>query len=466
MVMPNRKIWLFRADSFYVTLTWVSTFGEIMKILIIGKGAREYSIGLRLKADSTPHELFFCPGNGASTKLGTNLNIVDFIELADFAYQNKIDLSIVGGEEPLSRGIVDIFKARGLDIFGCGLKASRLESSKTYAKEILARAGVRTPEHISTTSICEADEFISELIAKGKNVVVKADGLARGKGVVLAEDEAIAKAVARDMLSGASFDGAGRRIVIEERLEGFELSFFAICDGASFVSLPPVQDYKRLKDGDSGPNTAGMGAIAPAPRASQELINKIEQDIIAPTLITLVEQGEPFKGVLFAGILVSNGEPYVLEFNVRFGDPECEVLMPLIKGELAQILLSAAKGELKEIQIQTKTHAVAVVMASKDYPYSHAMATPIKVKGEVAGGHLAYAGVQSQNGVLLATGGRVCVCVGVGDSLAQASDRAYDMCGCVSFEGAQYRSDIGAYALEHINLNNSNKLQNFTRKDR
>ena len=414
-----------------------------MNILIIGSGGREYAIGLRLTQDSQKHNLFFAPGNGATSNLGQNVDIKDFNELAKFALNSKIELTIVGPENALSDGVVDIFKANNLNIFGPTKLAARLESSKAYMKEFLAKNGIRTAKFINTNSYEEAAKFIDSL---GDIVVVKADGLCAGKGVIIAKSKDEAKKATKDMLSGKSFGEAGSRVVIEEFLEGFELSFFAICDGSNFVSLPVAQDHKRLLDGDKGPNTGGMGAYAPSPLADENLIKRVQKEIIEPTLKGMQDENAPFCGVLFVGLMVVNGVPYVLEFNVRFGDPECEVLMPLIKGELGEILRGAALGRLNKFDLDDG-YAVGVVLASKDYPYKSSPLAKIAVDNIPQNSHIAYAGVSLKDGELYASGGRVLVAIGKGRSVKEARDRAYDLAKNIKFDGMQYRKDIGYQAL-------------------
>lgn len=414
-----------------------------MNILVIGSGGREYAIGLRLTQDSTKHNLFFAPGNGATANLGQNVDIKDFNELAKFAIENKIELTIVGPENALSDGVVDIFKANNLNIFGPSRAAARLESSKAYMKEFLDKNNIRTARFINTNNYDEAVEFIDTL---GDIVVVKADGLCAGKGVIIAKSKDEAKSAARDMLSGQSFGEAGERIVVEEFLDGFELSFFAICDGSSFVSLPVAQDHKRLLSNDEGPNTGGMGAYAPSPLANEELIKRVEKEVVEPTLKGMQNENAPFCGVLFVGLMIVNETPYVLEFNVRFGDPECEVLMPLISGELGEILHGAALGKLSKFELKNE-YAVGVVLASKDYPYKSSPASKISVENIPQNSHIAYAGVSLEGGNLYATGGRVLVAVGKGTSVKEARDRAYELAKNIQFDGMQYRDDIGYQAL-------------------
>ena len=415
-----------------------------MKILIIGSGGREYSIALKLLSEKNPPKLYFAPGNGATSKLGENLDVKDYEKLADFAESNGINLTIVGPEAPLSEGVTDIFKARNLAIFGPSKAAARLEGSKAYMKDFLARNGIKTARYLNTQSKDEAFKFIDALAAP---IVVKADGLCAGKGVIIAQSKDEAREAVAGMLSGESFGDAGKRVVVEEFLDGFELSFFAICDGENFVSLPVAQDHKRLLSGDKGPNTGGMGAYAPSPLATPELIKRIEKEIVAPTLIGMKNEGAPFCGVLFVGLMVVGGEPYVLEFNVRFGDPECEVLMPLIDGDLSKILLNAALGKLEPIKLKNDC-AVGVVIASENYPYKSSPKAKISVAKTPENSHVAFAGVSERDGEIYADGGRVLVCVGVAQTIKQARQRAYELCENVKFSGMQYRDDIAWQALK------------------
>lgn len=433
-----------------------------MKVLIIGSGAREYSIAKRLKEDSISIELYFCPGNGATNKLGKNIDIKDFNDLADFALKNNVDLTIVGPELPLSQGVVDIFKEKNLAIFGPTKNAARLESSKSYMKDFLKQNNILTAKYLNTNNIDEAYKFIDTFENK-TNIVIKTDGLCAGKGVVIATSKEEAKKVAKDLLSGESFGNAGNSIVIEEFLDGFELSFFAICDGEIFVSLPVAQDHKRLKDGDIGLNTGEMGAYAPSSLACDELISKIKKDIVTPTLQGIKKVGDPFCGVLFVGIMVVDSKPYVLEFNFRFGDPECEVLMPLIKNDLSQILLSAANGKLTEIEIKDEC-AVGVAMASKNYPYSSSNLEEIIVKENNLNAHISYGGVsfgedlRLKKGALYSNSGRVLVCVGLGKDIKEAKDNAYKLCENVTFKGVMYRKDIAYQALRDNDKLNKSRI--------
>ena len=414
-----------------------------MNILIIGGGGREYAIGLRLREDKNVLNLYFAPGNGATKALGKNLDLKDFNELALFAKNNDIALTIVGAEEPLTKGIVDIFKAQGLAIFGPSAAAAKLEGSKAYMKDFLARNHIKTAKFLSSDDLSEISKFIDTLDGR---IVVKADGLCAGKGVIIANSKDEAKKAAADMLSGESFGEAGKHVVVEEFLKGFELSFFAICDGENFVSLPVAQDHKKLLDGDLGPNTGGMGAYAPSPLADAVLIKRVQSEIVAPTLKGMQQQGAPFCGVLFVGLMIVGGEPYVLEYNVRFGDPECEVLMPLIDGNLSEILYNSAVGKLSSISLKER-FAVGVVMASERYPCGSSQPALIEVGEIPADAHICYAGVSERDGQIYASGGRVLVSVGVAQSLKQARDAAYALCENIKCSGAQYRRDIAHQAL-------------------
>jgi len=422
-----------------------------MKILILGSGGREYSIGLAIKNEQQDHELFYQPGNGATAELGTNLNIKDYNELADFALDNGIELTIVGPEAPLVDGVVDIFKAKGLTIFGPSKEAAQLEGSKVYMKNFLAKYNIPTARYIETDSIEEAYKFINSLDTTP--IVVKADGLCAGKGVIIAQSADEAKKTVGEMLSGAAFGDAGKRVIVEEFLDGYELSMFAVCDGKDYILLPAAQDHKRLEDGDKGPNTGGMGAYAPTPLVDEELYQKVRDRIIRPTLDGMQQEGAPFEGVLFIGIMVVNGEPITLEFNVRFGDPECEILMPLMTSSVADMFYKAATNRLGEIEVNfSNQYAVGVVMASENYPYGSS--TPAEIilddvkHDEIAQyTHISFAGVSREDDKLYATGGRVLVCIGLGDSIKEARDRAYMRCGQVHFAGKKLRTDIAYQAL-------------------
>ncbi len=421
-----------------------------MKILILGSGGREYSIARAISNEEENHELFFQPGNGATHKLGTNLDIKDYNDLATFAKENSIDLTIVGPEAPLVDGVVDIFKANNLTIFGPSKEAAKLEGSKVYMKNFLAKYNIPTARYIESDSIEDLFKFTNTLEAP---IVVKADGLCGGKGVIIAQSHDEAKKAISEMLSGKSFGDAGKKVIVEEFLDGYELSMFGVCDGDDYILLQAAQDHKRLLDNDEGPNTGGMGAYAPTPLVDDELYQKVKDRIIRPTLDGMKKENAPFEGVLFIGIMVVNGEPITLEFNVRFGDPECEILMPLMTSSVSDMFYKASTNQLKDIKVEfADKYAVGVVMASENYPYSSS--TPAEIIEDETHHediekytHISYAGVSLEDDKLFATGGRVLVCVGLGDTIKEARDRAYMRCGQVHFAGKKIRTDIAYQAL-------------------
>ena len=422
-----------------------------MNILIIGSGGREYSIGLALSKEEDNHNIFYNPGNGATKKFATNINIKDYNELADWAKANSIDLTIVGPEAPLVDGIVDIFKSNGLTIFGPSKEAAKLEGSKVYMKNFLKKYQIPTAKYIETSNEEEAINFIKK--HNTYPVVIKADGLCAGKGVIIAQDEEEAIKTVKEMLSGEAFGEAGKKVIVEEYLDGFELSMFAICDGYNYKLLPAAQDHKRVGDGDTGPNTGGMGAYAPTPLVNDDIYEQVKKNIIEPTLKGMQEEGAPFEGVLFIGLMVVDNKPYVLEFNVRFGDPECEILMPLIDGKVSELFYKGATKDLDSLDIKIKNkYCVGVVMASKNYPYSSSEPAEIIIDEIVdeelkQNTHISFAGVSEIDGKLMATGGRVLVCIGMGESIKEARDRAYGLVGQVHFAGKKCRVDIAYQAL-------------------
>ena len=423
-----------------------------MNILILGSGGREYSIGLAISKEETEHNLYFMPGNGATTQLGTNININDYKELSQWAKDNTIDLTIVGPEQPLVDGIVDIFKENGLTIFGPSAAAAQLEGSKVYMKNILKKYNIPTAAFIETENKDEAFNFIDSMTKIP--IVVKADGLCAGKGVIIAMSKDEAKEAVAGMLSGESFGDAGNAVIVEEYLDGYELSIFAICDGENYVVLPAAQDHKRIGDGDTGPNTGGMGAYAPTPLVNDDIYAKVEENVIKPTLEGMKKEGAPFEGVLFIGVMVVDGEPIILEYNVRFGDPECEILMPLLENPVSELFYKGATKQLDTFDLKMKDEfGVAVVMASGNYPYGSSEPAEIIID-EIhddelkAHSHISYAGVTEEDGKLLATGGRVLLCVGFGKSIELARNRAYALCGQVHFAGKKIRTDIAYQALK------------------
>ena len=424
-----------------------------MKVLIVGSGGREYAIARAISKEDKVKKIYFAPGNGATEDISSkveNINIKDFEKLASFAKENSVDLTIVGPEAPLVDGIVDVFRSYGLTIFGPTADAARLEGSKVYMKNFLKKYNIPTAKYVESDNKDELYSFIDTLSTP---IVVKADGLCGGKGVIIAKTYEEAKEAVDGMLSGESFGDAGKKVIVEEFLDGFELSMFAICDGEDFKLLPAAQDHKRLKDGDEGPNTGGMGAYAPTPLVNEDIYEQVRENIIKPTLKGMREEGCPFEGVLFIGLMVVNGEAKVLEYNVRFGDPECEILMPLIKSSVYDLFYKGATKDLDSLDIEIDDrYAVCVVGASRHYPYKSSVPAEIVVdevvhEDLVGNAHIVYAGVSKEDGKLFATGGRVLLAVGLGDSIKEARDRAYLMMGQIHFDGKQYRKDIAYQAL-------------------
>lgn len=413
--------------------------------MILGSGAREYSIALALRRVDKNLEFYFAPGNGATESLGTNLNLKDPVVLATYAKEKGFDLCIVGSESFLAEGVVDIFKQQGLAIFGPSKAAAMLETSKSFMKSFLKKYRIKTAKFLNTNDIEKAKNFIYSLTPP---IVVKADGLCAGKGVIIAKTHEEAIEETAKMLSGESFGDAGKLVVIEEFLDGYELSIFAVCDGNDFVLLPAAQDHKKLLDNDQGPNTGGMGAYAPSSLANESLLRKVQKDIILPTLAGMKKEGAEFCGVLFIGTMIVGNKPYVLEFNVRFGDPECEVLMPLIEDPL-ELILAATQRRLRHAKIKIKKEfAVGVVCASENYPYKSSPKSEITVNNIPENSHISYAGVSLEDGKLMADGGRVLVCVGTGKSIEEAQKNAYKLCDNVNFKGKQYRKDIAHQVLK------------------
>lgn len=422
-----------------------------MKILIVGSGGREYSIALALKNDSRVGQIYFANGNGASANLGENIHAKGNKEIVDFCVNKGVNLVIVGPEQPLIEGLSDELREVKVPVFAPSKVAAKLEGSKIFMKNLLKKYSIPTARFITSGDKDELFGFIdSNHFSK---IVIKADGLCAGKGVLIVDSKPEAKQIVESMLSGERFGEAGRRIVIEEFLEGFELSVFAVCDGKDFVILPTAQDHKRLLDDDLGPNTGGMGAYSPTPQCDLALLEKIKARIIAPTLEAMKCEGAEFCGVLFCGIMVSGGEPFVLEFNVRFGDPECEVILPLLKTPLLDILEAAVEQRLGDLKVEILDKAcVGVVMASENYPYSASPAQVITMQKGLnctsnLKNHISFAGVSDENGVLNASGGRVLVSVGIGDNLKEAQENAYNLAGQISFKGAKMRKDIANKAF-------------------
>lgn len=420
-----------------------------MRVLVIGSGAREHALCWALRRSPRLSALYCAPGNGGTAAIAENapLDPMDFAACADWAERHAIDLTVVGPDDPLGGGIADVFAARGLRVFGPSKAAAQIESSKSWAKALMERAGVPTAQARSFTDRSAAEAYLRE---RGDRypVVVKADGLAAGKGVVIAQDAAEARSALDDLLVGHKLGAAGNAVLIEDYLEGRELSLFALADGERAMSLVPACDYKRAYDGDAGPNTGGMGAYSPPAFATPELLAEAEARILAPTVRTLAEAGAPFRGLLYAGLMVTRDGPYVVEFNARFGDPETQVVLLRLKSDLLTLLLDTADGRLGEAAplAWSDEAACGVVVASAGYPGTFEKGKPITGLDALDDDILVFhAGTRLQpDGTLVTNGGRVLTLVARGATVAAARERVYANVGRVKFDGARWRTDIGA----------------------
>lgn len=422
-----------------------------MKVLVVGGGGREHALAWKIAQSPLVKMLYCAPGNPGTATLAENLPIaVDQLDkLLAFAFENKIDLTVVGPEQPLSLGIVDLFEAHGLKVFGPSQQAAIIEGSKAFSKDLMRKYNVPTAAYGVFTDQGEAEAFINRT---GAPIVVKADGLAAGKGVIIAQtcDEAIA--AVRDMLSGNAFGSAGSRVVIEEFLTGEEASFLVITDGKQIITLASAQDHKAVFDGDLGPNTGGMGAYSPAPVVSQDIHEKALQQVIRPTVVGMAAEGRPYRGVLYAGLMIKDGQIKTLEFNARFGDPECQPLLMRMKSDIVPVLMAVAQGNLSGLDIEWhKKAAVCVVMAAEGYPGEYRKADVIEGLADAAridDVYVFHAGTALKEGHCVTNGGRVLGVTALGDSVQQAISTAYKAVNCISWKGVQFRSDIGRKALE------------------
>lgn len=418
--------------------------------MVLGSGGREHTMVWSLAKDENVDRIFCCPGNGGTGKLAKNvdLDLRDFVKLSEFVLENNIDFTIVGPEVPLADGIVDYFGQKELQIFGPSKYAAKLESSKIFARYFMKKNEIPQPAFI----VC--DDRQSAIKAKDEislPLVVKADGLAAGKGVIICNSENEYSDALDSMFSQRSFGSAGDRITIEECLIGEELSVFAICDGDHYKILNTAQDHKRIFDEDKGPNTGGMGAYSPTPLSTSELIDKVEKRIIQPTLQGMNEIGTPFKGFLYAGIMIVNGDPYVIEFNVRMGDPETQVVLPLLESSFSELIYAAITGDIEstEIIVSDKT-AVTVVLAANGYPGNYPKGMKINNIDSLTDGLIFHAGTtgNSKTG-FITTGGRVLNIVGFGDNLNEAIKNTYDLVADIHFDEMYFRKDIGKRGLKY-----------------
>ena len=423
-----------------------------MNILIIGGGGREHALAWKAAKSDLADKVYVAPGN-AGTALEDNLHNVDLSVddidgLRAFALQNDIGLTIVGPEAPLVNGVVDDFQAAGLKIFGPSRGAAQLEGSKAFTKDFLARHKIPTAAYGNFTDEAEAIAYIKQ---QGAPIVVKADGLAAGKGVILAQNEDEAFAAVRDMLSGNRFGDAGARVVIEEFLQGEEASFICMVDGKNILPMATSQDHKARDDGDQGPNTGGMGAYSPAPVITDEIHQRVIDEVIRPTVDGMAREGYPFSGFLYAGLMIdSSGHAKVLEYNVRFGDPETQPIMMRLKSDLVELCLAATQQTLDQQTIQWDPRfALGVVLAAGGYPDSYHKGDEISglIGSENENSKVFHAGTAIQDGKVVTMGGRVLCACGMGHTLAEAQQTAYSLVSKISWDNMYYRKDIGFKAL-------------------
>ncbi len=422
-----------------------------MKILVVGSGGREHALAWKLAQSERIQIVYVAPGNGGTARdvRLVNVELTDPAALADFVEKEHVGLTVVGPEVPLAAGIVDLFRARGLKIFGPTKAAAQLESSKDFAKAFMHRHGIPTARYETFADAAPAHAYID---ANGAPIVIKADGLAAGKGVVVAMSLEEAHQAVDDMLSDNRFGDAGARIVIEEFLAGEEASFIVMCDGKNVLPLATSQDHKRLRDHDEGPNTGGMGAYSPAPIVTPAMHARVMREIINPTIQGMAKDGIVFTGFLYAGLMIDDkGNPRTLEFNCRMGDPETQPIMARLKSDLLTVMEHAVNGTLDAVELEwDRRTAVGVVMAAAGYPDSPR-------KGDVIDGIPAetpecvtfHAGTRIAGGKLVTSGGRVLCVVGLGDSVKMAQKQAYETVDKIHFNGAQFRRDIGWRGLKH-----------------
>jgi len=426
----------------------------VMKVLVVGGGGREHALAWKLSQSQRVKQVFVAPGNGGTAldKHLINVPITDIAALRQWVMDNRIELTVVGPEAPLAAGIVDDFRAHGLRIFGPTQAAAQLESSKSFSKAFMQRHQIPTAAFETFTDAALAHAYVD---LKGAPIVVKADGLAAGKGVVVAMTAQEAHEAIDFMLLdnslGVAHNAGGARVVIEEFLQGEEASFIVLCDGNNVVAMATSQDHKRLQDGDQGPNTGGMGAYSPAPVVTAEVHARALREVILPTIRGMEKDGIPYTGFLYAGLMIDpQGQLKTLEFNCRMGDPETQPIMMRLKTDLLEVLLAATSGDLDKVELEwDRRVAMGVVLAAAGYPASPRKGDVITgLPADVAQAVVFHAGTQLQDGQCLSSGGRVLCVTVLADSVRQAQNKAYEVTQSVHFDGMQYRRDIGFRALK------------------
>ncbi|MFD2572520.1 phosphoribosylamine--glycine ligase [Spirosoma soli] len=420
-----------------------------MNILILGSGGREHAFAWKLSQSPLCDKLFVAPGNAGTAQVATNLPIGynDFDAVSAAIREQKIDLLIVGPEEPLVKGIVDFLRNQPdlshLRIVGPDAQGAQLEGSKDFSKQFMLRYGVPTASS-QTFTAATLSKGLAYLETHSLPVVLKADGLAAGKGVIIAETLSDAQAVLRDMLDGQKFGEAGSKVVVEQFLRGIELSVFVLTDGKNYKILPEAKDYKRIGEADTGPNTGGMGAVSPVVFANESFLKKVEEKVVKPTLAGLQQEGIRYQGFIFVGLMKVNGEPFVIEYNARMGDPETEVVLPRIQNDFVELMVATAEGELDKIAVQVSPQtAVTTVVVSGGYPNEYEKGKIISELDRLDDVTAFHSGTLAQNGHILTNGGRVLALTAQANSLENAVRKSQEAARTVQFDGKQYRKDIG-----------------------
>ncbi|NLY50741.1 MAG: phosphoribosylamine--glycine ligase [Firmicutes bacterium] len=431
-----------------------------MKVLVVGSGGREHALVWKLAQSPRVKKVFAAPGNAGTAELAENVSVAatDSLGLLQFAQMKRIDLTVVGPEAPLTAGLVDLFVGHGLAVYGPTRAAAAIEGSKVFSKGLMQKYNIPTAEHQVFSQFEEARSYIE---AKGAPLVLKADGLAAGKGVIVAFTKEEALIAAHEILTERCFGAAGDRLIIEEYLEGEEVTVLAFSDGEHVLTLEASQDHKRAFDGDRGPNTGGMGAYSPVPALTREIREQVENTILKPTVAAMVAEGCPYHGVLYAGIMLTSAGPKVLEFNARFGDPEAQVVLPRLETDLVEVAEATLAGRLDSLHLAWRPEAaLTVVLASGGNPGRYETGLPIQGLAQAAAQPDAlvfHAGTRREGEQVVTAGGRVLAITGMGPDLAAARERAYEAAGMIDFPGLHLRRDIGWRALGSFSTGNEGK---------
>ncbi|MBI2967587.1 MAG: phosphoribosylamine--glycine ligase [Bacteroidetes bacterium] len=429
---------------------------EKFTVLLIGSGGREHALAWKIKQSKRLEKLFIAPGNAGTAECGENsaINTHDFPVVKDFVLANGVNMVVVGPEEPLVRGISDFFREdellKNIAVIGPSKEGANLEGSKKFAKEFMVKYGIPTASYKSFTmdNIEDGFRFLETLTPP---YVLKADGLAAGKGVVIHDHMEHAKRELQEIVLGNKFGDAGKKVVIEQFLRGIELSVFVVTDGRSFRTLPSAKDYKRVGENDTGPNTGGMGAISPVPFADAEFMHRVENEIIRPTIKGIILEGFHYCGFIFFGLINVDGSPYVIEYNCRMGDPEAEVVIPRIKNDILDIFEALARQDLQGLRLETDTRAAATVMAvSKGYPGSYEKGKVISGIENVNGSIVFHAGTKQENGSVVTAGGRVLAVTSLAENIKDALADSYENLSRINFDGIYYRRDIGFDVMKYL----------------